>query len=148
MVRSSSFCSFLSLKHKLDTPSCPLSTTATAAGMMLAASASLVYEGLVLESDIPCVVPQTLRVILGIIGGLVFIVSTKTVLDRHEDLKVAGLDGKLPIQAMMRRALCLHCLIITLPSADSWNESLTLLYFAPHYYDTQTQGWKLVKFCF
>lgn len=62
--------------------------------MMLAASTTLVLEGIMLESDIPCVIPQTFRVFLGIIGGLIFIISTKTVLDHHEDLKVAGLDGR------------------------------------------------------
>jgi zinc transporter, ZIP family len=63
--------------------------------MMLAASTSLVYEGLVLESDHPCSVPQWARVLLGLLGGLLFITSTKKILDKHEDLKVAGLDGQL-----------------------------------------------------
>lgn len=72
-----------------------LDAAATAAGMMLAASVSLIFEGLVLEGDHDhCIVPQWLRVLLGLVGGLLFIVSTKNVLEHHEEIKVAGLDGE------------------------------------------------------
>lgn len=77
-----------------------LNDAATAAGMMLAASLSLFYEGLVLESDHPCSVPQSVRVTLGLVGGLVFITSTKQILDRYEDIKVAGLDGASVVQCL------------------------------------------------
>ena len=30
---------------------------------------------------------------MGIVGGLLFIVSTKRLLDEHEEIKIAGLDG-------------------------------------------------------
>jgi len=63
--------------------------------MMLAASVSLIYEGLVLESDhTTCIIPQSVRVLLGLLGGLLFIVGTKNILEHHEDIKVAGLDGE------------------------------------------------------
>jgi len=74
-------------------------SNACAAGMMLAASTSLVYEGIVLDDSShvlrhgACWIPQSLRVLLGLLGGLLFIVSTKKLLDQHEDVKVAGLDG-------------------------------------------------------
>ena len=74
-------------------------SNACAAGMMLAASTSLVYEGIVLDDSSyvlrhgACWMPQSLRVLLGLLGGLLFIVSTKRLLDQHEDVKVAGLDG-------------------------------------------------------
>lgn len=74
-------------------------SNACAAGMMLAASSSLVYEGMALDDSAyvlhhgPCLVPQAVRVLLGLLGGLLFIVSTKRLLDQHEDVKVAGLDG-------------------------------------------------------
>ncbi len=74
-------------------------SNACAAGMMLAASTSLVFEGIVLDDagyvarHGPCFIPQSLRVLLGLVGGLLFIVSTKRLLDQHEEIKVAGLDG-------------------------------------------------------
>lgn len=69
-------------------------TNAVAAGMMIAASGSLLAEGWTFDdtqdsSDIP----STVRTILGAILGLVFILSTKTFLDRNEDLKVGDLQG-------------------------------------------------------
>lgn len=74
-------------------------SNACAAGMMLAASTSLVYEGIILDDTAyvlkhgACIIPQSVRVLLGLLGGLLFIVSTKKLLDQHEEIKVAGLDG-------------------------------------------------------
>lgn len=69
--------------------------------MMLAASTSLVYEGITVVEPLGhaahqgflAAIPQSLRVLMGIVGGLVFIVSTKKLLDEHEEIKIAGLDG-------------------------------------------------------
>jgi zinc transporter, ZIP family len=69
--------------------------------MMLAASTSLVYEGITVENagkaaqdGLLAAIPQSARVLLGIVGGLLFIVSTKRLLDEHEEIKIAGLDGE------------------------------------------------------
>ncbi len=55
---------------------------AVAAGMMLAASFSLIFEGLTYSS---------LNVLLGVILGLIFIMGSKRWLEESEDVELAGL---------------------------------------------------------
>lgn len=69
-------------------------SNAIAAGMMVAASYSLLVEGCTYSdpqdhSTISC----ELRTALGALLGLGFILATKNFLDRYEDLKVGGLGG-------------------------------------------------------
>jgi len=61
---------------------------------MIAASYSLILEGFTFTEidDITSISP-TIRTIIGAILGLIFILSTKSFLDRHEDLNVGGLEG-------------------------------------------------------
>lgn len=68
--------------------------TAIAAGMMMAASYSLVMEGINFteEEDTSSLSPLS-RTAIGSILGLLFILSTKSFLEKHDDLKVAGLAG-------------------------------------------------------
>ena len=70
------------------------SLLAIAAGMMLAASYSLLYEGC--NFDDPhdtSTIPIEYRTAIGAVVGLVFIVVTGKVLTQYEDLSVGGLDG-------------------------------------------------------
>jgi len=65
-----------------------------AAGMMLSASTSLIYEGIMLEESVQYeAVSQMWRVAIGVVSGLLFIVSTQQILDKYEDLKLCGLQG-------------------------------------------------------
>ncbi|CAN0255188.1 unnamed protein product [Ectocarpus sp. 13 AM-2016] len=77
---------------------------AIAAGMMLSASFSLVSEGAtVVEPDgftaewsvvfAAFLGAPWARVVLGVVAGLVFILSTKKVLDNYEDIKLGELHG-------------------------------------------------------
>ncbi|CAN0309323.1 unnamed protein product [Ectocarpus fasciculatus] len=77
---------------------------AIAAGMMLSASFSLVSEGAtVVEPEgftaewgamfAACLGAPWARVVLGVAAGLVFILSTKKVLDNYEDIKLGELHG-------------------------------------------------------
>lgn len=69
-------------------------SNAIAAGMMLAASYSLLYEGC--NFDDPhdtSTIPIEYRTAIGAVVGLVFIVVTGKVLTQYEDLSVGGLDG-------------------------------------------------------
>ena len=67
---------------------------AVAAGMMIAASYSLIAEGCYFdEPDDITEISSTARTIIGSILGLGFILGTKSFLDRHEDWKVAGIAG-------------------------------------------------------
>lgn len=69
-------------------------TNAIAAGMMIAASYSLIVEGCTFdEIDDKSEISSTVRTISGAIIGLIFILSTKSFLEKHEDLKVGGLAG-------------------------------------------------------
>lgn len=58
---------------------------AVAAGMMLSASYSLVAEGATVEEeeDGERWLSAAMRVVLGVVAGLLFILSTKKVLDRY-----------------------------------------------------------------
>eukprot|EP00752_Nemacystus_decipiens_P006931 g6224.t1 len=77
---------------------------AVAAGMMLSASYSLVAEGVtVVEPEgftdgwwagfSGLLAPPWARMVLGVLAGLVFILSTKKVLDKYEDIKLGELHG-------------------------------------------------------
>lgn len=67
---------------------------AIAAGMMIAASYSLIAEGCYFdEPDDISEISSTARTIIGSILGLLFILGTKSFLDHHEDVKVAGIAG-------------------------------------------------------
>lgn len=63
---------------------------AVAAGMMLSASYSLVTEGVALDSDSLTImalpISHTIRVGLGILLGMLFVVGTKSYVERNEDL--------------------------------------------------------------
>lgn len=67
---------------------------AIAAGMMTAASYSLVVEGCAFdEPDDTSEITSTVRTIIGIVLGLAFILGTKSFLEAHEDLKIGDLGG-------------------------------------------------------
>eukprot|EP00903_Cladosiphon_okamuranus_P006920 g6735.t1 len=77
---------------------------AVAAGMMLSASYSLVEEGMaVVEPEgfadgwwagFPALLAEPwARMVLGVLAGLVFILSTKKVLDNYEGIKLGALQG-------------------------------------------------------
>jgi len=67
---------------------------AIAAGMMTAASYSLVNEGCAFdEPDDIAEISSTVRTITGIVLGVLFILGTKSFLDAHEDLKVGEMAG-------------------------------------------------------
>lgn len=62
--------------------------------MMMAASYSLVMEGISFhEEDDTSTLTPLIRTAIGTILGLLFILSTKSFLEKHEELKVAGLAG-------------------------------------------------------
>lgn len=91
-------------------------TNAIAAGMMMAASYSLVVEGIAFtESDDTSTISSTVRTIIGSTFGLLFILSTKSFLEKHEDLKVGELAG-----ADARRVL----LIIFVMTLHSFSEGI------------------------
>lgn len=69
-------------------------SNAIASGMMIAASYSLILEGVTFTdamdvSDVSC----ERRTCLGIFLGVMFLMMTKSFLDHHEDLKLGGLSG-------------------------------------------------------
>lgn len=73
---------------------------AIAAGMMLSASYSLVSEGATVQEPegmfgegMGALTAPWVRVAAGVLAGLVFILSTKKVLDKYEDLKLGELHG-------------------------------------------------------
>jgi len=69
-------------------------SNAIAAGMMTAASYSLVVEGCAFdEPDDTSEITSTVRTIIGIVLGLAFILGTKSFLEAHEDLKIGDLGG-------------------------------------------------------
>jgi len=69
-------------------------SNAMAAGMMIAASYSLLYEGWTFDdpNDLS-EVPVHIRTIVGALVGLVFINATERLLANYEDLSVGGLAG-------------------------------------------------------
>jgi len=70
------------------------SSNAIAAGMMTAASYSLVIEGCAFdEPDDTSKITSTTRTLIGIVLGVLFILRTKSFLEEHEDLKVGDLGG-------------------------------------------------------
>ena len=67
---------------------------AIAAGMMTAASISLFWEGIGFdEPNDNSEISTHVRTAIGAGLGLLFILGTKGILDRYEDLKVGGMDG-------------------------------------------------------
>jgi len=67
---------------------------AIAAGMMIAASYSLIAEGCYFdEPDDTSTISSTCRTIIGSVLGLFFILSTKSFLERHEDVKLGSIAG-------------------------------------------------------
>lgn len=73
---------------------CLFLPAAVAAGMMIAASYSLLYEGCTFDDpNDSSTVPVVVRTALGAVIGLIFINGTEKVLDGHEELSVGGLAG-------------------------------------------------------
>lgn len=69
-------------------------SNAIASGMMAAASYALVVEGCAFdEPDDTSDISSNVRTMIGICLGLGFILSTKSFLDKYEDLKVGGMVG-------------------------------------------------------
>lgn len=69
-------------------------TNAIAAGMMIAASYSLMVEGWIFdEEDDSSEISSSSRTVIGAVLGLLFILGTKSFLEKHEELNVAGLHG-------------------------------------------------------
>lgn len=69
-------------------------TNAVASGMMIAASYSLISEGCTFdEPDDESDITSATRTVIGTFLGLIFIVGTKSFLERHEDLTVGNLAG-------------------------------------------------------
>mmetsp|Transcript_3173 Transcript_3173/g.6432 ORF Transcript_3173/g.6432 Transcript_3173/m.6432 type:complete len:344 (-) Transcript_3173:395-1426(-) len=72
-------------------------SNAIAAGMMLSASVSLVSEGVVLEADGAAIagyeISHAVRVVVGIILGMLFVVTTKSWVEGYEDLKLGDITG-------------------------------------------------------
>ncbi|CAM9225434.1 unnamed protein product [Chrysoparadoxa australica] len=90
-------------------------SNAIACGMMLSATYSLVKEGCSLEPDSWAIsegwhISEGWRVAIGVIAGLIFILGTKAVLDKYEDLKVGELSG------MDARKVLLIVFVMTLHS--------------------------------
>lgn len=69
-------------------------SNAIAAGMMIAASYSLIMEGLFFDEpdDSWEIVSPAIRTVVGVICGLVFIKLSKTFLDNNDDLTLGNLD--------------------------------------------------------
>ena len=61
--------------------------TAFAAGMMFVASIGLAYEGWQVTEG------KDMRLALGLLAGVLFIVGGKAILEKHEDVKLMGLRG-------------------------------------------------------
>eukprot|EP00978_Attheya_sp_CCMP212_P047031 scaffold421189_cov48-Attheya_sp.AAC.4 len=69
-------------------------SNAVAAGMMIAASYSLFAEGCTFNAiEDESVLSSPIRTAIGTLLGLLFILSTKNFLERHEELKVGSLAG-------------------------------------------------------
>ncbi|ETW00769.1 hypothetical protein, variant 1 [Aphanomyces invadans] len=66
---------------------------ALAAGMMLAATSCLFYEGFHVKSHDTDVLSVKIRLLLGACAGIGFIKMTKLILDGHDGVKLGGLDG-------------------------------------------------------
>jgi zinc transporter ZupT len=94
-------------------------SNALAAGMMVAASFGLLYEGLILRSEASdswswfLVYHPLTRLLAGLLTGVVFMHLSKTLLDHAEDVKVVGLTG---LNAMDARRAILVVAVMTLHS--------------------------------
>lgn len=86
-------------------------SNAIAAGMMIAASYSLILEGCKFdEQDDMSTISSEIRTLIGIGSGLLFITATKSFLDQHEEIKVGSLD------VTDSRKILLMILVMTLHS--------------------------------
>lgn len=86
-------------------------TNAIAAGMMIAASYSLVVEGWQFDDpDDNSEYSSIVRTVGGAVSGLLFILGTKSFLEAHDDLKLAGIAG-----SDARKVLLIIC-VMTLHS--------------------------------
>jgi len=63
-----------------------------AAGMMLAASYSLMHEAFENQAGV-CFISERWRAFIGAFSGLLFIILTKKILDNYEDIKLGALSG-------------------------------------------------------
>ncbi len=63
--------------------------------MMIAATSCLLYEGFHVKSHNDDAESVPIRLLMGVIFGIIFIKTTKWILDGHEDVKLGGLDGTL-----------------------------------------------------
>lgn len=83
-------------------------SNAVAAGMMVAASYSLVVEGCAFdEPDDSSTLSSSVRCYIGVAAGLLFILGTKKLLNQHDDLHVGSLHG-----AEFRRALLIFLVML------------------------------------
>jgi zinc transporter ZupT len=86
-----------SIKHFViwgDSISFPHHFLAVAAGMMIAASYSLMYEGCTFDDPHDTSeIPIYLRTLLGAVVGLTFINVTEKILAKYDDLTIGGLGG-------------------------------------------------------
>lgn len=83
-----------------------------AAGMMMAASMCLFYEGLVAEHG------KYEMTLVGVLIGIGFIYVSKLILDKYEDLKVCSLSG-----IHFRKAM----LIVAVMTLHSFSEGVRIL---------------------
>lgn len=91
-------------------------TNALAAGMMMAASYSLILEGCAFsEPDDISDISSGVRTTVGVILGLLFIIATKFFLDQHEEITVGDIAG-----ADARRIL----IIILVMTVHSFSEGV------------------------
>jgi len=94
-------------------------SNALAAGMMVAASLGLLWEGFVLDSDpaestlLSIIYHPLTRLASGLLLGVVFMRVSKTLLDQADDVKVVGLTG---LKAMDARRAILVVAVMTLHS--------------------------------
>jgi len=94
-------------------------SNALAAGMMVAASLGLLYEGVALEPEPSAsflwflVYHPLTRLLWGLLSGVVFMRLSKVLLDQADDVKVVGLTG---LKAMDARRAILVVAVMTLHS--------------------------------
>jgi ZIP family zinc transporter len=94
-------------------------SNALAAGMMIAASLGLLYEGLILDADTSepswrfLIYHPLTRLFCGLVVGALFMLGSKVLLDRADDVKVVGLTG---LKAMDARRAILVVAVMTLHS--------------------------------
>jgi len=80
-------------------------SNALAAGMMIAATSCLLYEGFHVKSRNDDVISVHIRLLMGAIFGIIFIKTTKWILEGHEGVKLGGLDGLNAQKALLIMAV-------------------------------------------